>query len=196
MSIVIHSASHIPLVVTMVLDFLASAVSPPTALHWYLTDLLLDCGQLFGRTFDFLAFSCQTTGVRRTRALARFCIAISKASTAADGLNLIAGSCWTRFILHRIQSGPEPLWEDAEAALITALESCKMTPRNVMDFQAILVGLQTEGWDEAGDGLRVSIRSCLKLRRLWILTETVLFVSHPICPLFECRDSSPSTRGS
>ena len=133
-----------------------SAVQDTQSLH---IDFVRETGQLAQRAYDHLFFSPFSASTTRFRALSRVCVALTTFLSSV-GLSDSAEPYWSRLLLYRMDAGPDPGWEKADAILIDSLQRVRMAPRNLDAFYMIARSLQVEEWDDDGDQLRVRFIQC------------------------------------
>lgn len=78
------------------------------------------------------------------------------AFTASAGECDVAESYWTKFVLYRMESGPDPIWDKLDKELAASLRSTNLAVRDLVTLYAVVKELQQEQWGDEGDALRVS----------------------------------------
>ncbi len=112
-------------------------------------------GRLAQRTYNYLFLSCTTPSTTRIWAIAKMTAALA-AFTASAGECDVAESYWTKFVLYRMESGPDPIWDKLDKELAASLRSTNLAVRDLVTLYAVVKELQQEQWGDEGDALRVS----------------------------------------
>ena len=153
-SIQIASASQVPLVLSTLLDVCLSSLAAININQSLLIDLMREAGQLAQQVYDHLFFAPLAVTNTRLRAAGRVCAALSELAISV-GLPDVAEPYWARFLMCRLEAGPDSVWAKVDSGLAVALRSSEMHPRNMDVFHSVVRCLQEEEWGEDGDSLRV-----------------------------------------
>lgn len=173
------TTSHIPLFLSLVLDFVSSAVCPAVLCQWFLADVIRRTTEAARSIFDYcLSPSSSTTSKKRARSLAQVVKAIGALMSLSSRTRSHLDKLVSRLVLLRLQEGPRPGWECVDGALCGMFDPSIEITSLKQHYDAMLDAVRTETWGEAGKDLRVRKTAFLEILTD-LLFKVVVYIHHP-----------------
>jgi hypothetical protein len=155
-SVVVESASQLPLFLTLLLDLVSKSLSPALLSQWFFVDVIR---KVLGTATAVLRFclssSCTTTSAKRARSLEQLVKSATALLALSSGSEDTIENLFTCLLRHRLIQGPHASWEALDLVLRTAFEKPLICPPTKGAVAFILDALRKENWENGG-GLRVS----------------------------------------
>lgn len=156
--LVLSTASHIPLLLSLILCTLSNTLCPPMLSQWFLTDIIRRTTETVRSTFDYcLTPPCSTTSVKRARSLSRVVASAAALTSLSIGLEGALTDKVYRLLLYRLQEGPRTGWENVDNALRDAFDAKLGVIHPRQNILVALDVLRTETWGDEGKELRVGL---------------------------------------
>jgi len=152
----IETSSHIPLFLSLLLDLLCNAVSPPLRCQWFLVDVILRMMEMISSVVDFcLSPCCNMSSIKRSRSLTQLVTSATSLLSLSLGFEGATENLLCRLLRYRLQEGPHSDWKSLDLALPLAFERSLVYPPNKAVVVLILDELRKDTWGDVGKELRV-----------------------------------------